>query len=156
MSGLSIAADRTAVSGNAWTFQSALVLGALPTATPCARLHARNVAREWGLRHLSDTVELVVSELVTNAVSASVDEDQRPHYTDGHGAACVHLRLSTDRRAVLVEVWDENFRPPEPNQAGLDDESGRGLMLVEALAERWGWDLAANGRGKIVWALLCS
>ena len=93
---------------------------------------------------------------MTNAVSASVDEDQRPHYTDGHGAACVRLRLSTDRRAVLVEVWDGNVMPPEPNQADLDDESGRGLMLVEALAERWGWDLAANGRGKIVWALLHS
>jgi hypothetical protein len=53
-----------------------------------------------------------------------------------------------------VEVQDENFRPPEPNQAGLDDESGRGLMLVDALTERWGWDLPANGRGKIVWALL--
>ena len=83
-----------------------------------------------------------------------MDEDQRPHYTDGHGAACIHLRLSVDRRTVLVEVQDENFRPPEPNQAGLDDESGRGLMLVDALTERWGWDLPANGRGKIVWALL--
>jgi anti-sigma regulatory factor (Ser/Thr protein kinase) len=156
MSSLSITADRMAIPGSAWTFQSALTLGALPTAIPCARLHTRNIAREWGLRHLADTAELVVSELVTNAVSASVDEDQRPHYTDGHGAACVRLRLSTDRRAVLVEVWDGNVMPPEPNQAGLDDESGRGLMLVEALAERWGWDLTANGRGKIVWALLHS
>ena len=95
-----------------------------------------------------------MSELVTNAVSASVDADQRPRYTDGHGTACVHLRLSTNRRTMLVEVWDENVMPPEPNEAGLDDESGRGLMLVEALTERWGWELPANGRGKIVWALL--
>jgi hypothetical protein len=57
---------------------------------------------------------------------------------------------------VLVEVWDENVTLPAPNQPGLDDESGRGLMLVEALAERWGWDLAATGRGKIVWALVAS
>ena len=83
-----------------------------------------------------------------------LDENQRPHYTDGHGTACVHLRLSTNRRTVLVEVWDENVRPPEPTPAGLDDESGRGLMLVEALTERWGWDQPANGRGKIVRALL--
>jgi len=154
MSSLSITAERVAIPKSAWTFQSALAIGALPTATPCARLHTRNVVCEWGLRHLADTIELVVSELVTNAVSASMDEDQCPHYTDGQGMACVHLRLSTDRRTVLVEVWDENFRPPEPNQAGLDDESGRGLMLVEALTERWGWDRPANGRGKIVWALL--
>lgn len=154
MSGLSITAERVAIPRSAWTFQSAGAFAALPTATPCARLHTRNVAYEWGFRHLADTIELVVSELVTNAVSASVDKNQRPHYTDGHGPACVHLRLSTDRRTVLVEVWDENFRPPEPNQACLDDESGRGLMLVEALTERWGWDLPASGRGKIVWALL--
>jgi hypothetical protein len=43
---------------------------------------------------------------------------------------------------------------PEPGLPGLDDESGRGLMLVDALAERWGWDLPASGRGKVVWALV--
>jgi hypothetical protein len=53
-------------------------------------------------------------------------------------------------------VQDENVKLPEPNQPGLDDESGRGLMLVEALAERWGWDLPATGRGKIVRALVDS
>ena len=57
-------------------------------------------------------------------------------------------------KVALVEVWDENFKLPEPNQPDLDDESGRGLMLVEFLAERWGWDLPATGRGKIVWALV--
>src|ERR1700757_373829 len=49
------------------------------------------------------SVELVVSELVTNAVKASTDQDQRPHYTDEHGLACIHLRMSTDRRTALVE-----------------------------------------------------
>jgi hypothetical protein len=44
-----------------------------------------------------------------------------------------------------VEVWDENDTLPAPNPPGLDDESGRGLIMVEALAERWGWDLAATG-----------
>jgi anti-sigma regulatory factor (Ser/Thr protein kinase) len=154
MSGLSVTAERAAIPRNAWTFQSVLAVGALPTATPCARLHARNIMCEWGLHNLADTIELVVSELVTNAVKASMDQDQRPHYTDEHGLACIHLRLSTDRQAALVEVRDENFKLPEPNQLGLDDESGRGLMLVEALTERWGWDLSATGRGKIVWALV--
>jgi anti-sigma regulatory factor (Ser/Thr protein kinase) len=154
MSSLSITAERAAIPRNAWTFHSVLAIGALPTATPCARLHARNVVCEWGLHNLADTIELVVSELVTNAVKASMDQDQRPHYTDEHGLACIQLRLSTDRQAALVEVWDEKFKLPEPNQPDLDDESGRGLMLVEALAERWGWDLPATGRGKIVWALV--
>jgi len=142
--------------GGAWEFQSVLAIGALPTATPCARLHARNIACEWGLHDLADIIELVVSGLVTNAVKASTDQDQRPHYTDEHGLAFIHLRLSTDWRAALVEVWDENVTLPAANQPDLDDESGRGLVLVEALAERWGWDLAATGRGKIVWALVGS
>jgi anti-sigma regulatory factor (Ser/Thr protein kinase) len=154
MSSLSITAEQAAIPRAAWTFQSVLAVGALPTATPCARLHARNIACEWGLHNLADTIELVVSELVTNAVKSSTDQDKRPHYTDEHGLACIHLRLSTDRQAVLVEVRDENVKLPEPNQPGLDDESGRGLMLVQALAERWGWDLPATGRGKIVWALV--
>jgi anti-sigma regulatory factor (Ser/Thr protein kinase) len=154
MSSLSVGAERAAIPKSAWTFHSVLAIGAMLTATPCARLHARNIACEWGLHNLADTIELVVSELVTNAVKASMDQDQRPHYTDEHGVACIHLRLSADRQAALVEVWDENFKLPAPSQPGLDDESGRGLMLVDALAERWGWDLPAAGRGKIVWALV--
>jgi anti-sigma regulatory factor (Ser/Thr protein kinase) len=150
---LSVTAERAAIPRSAWTFQSVLTIGALPTATPCARLHARNIVCEWGLHNLADTIELVVSELVTNAVKASTDQDQRPHYTE-RGLAYIHLRLSADQQAALVEVWDENFKLPAPSQPSLDDESGRGLMLVEALAERWGWDLPATGRGKIVWALV--
>jgi anti-sigma regulatory factor (Ser/Thr protein kinase) len=137
-----------------WAVQSVMVIGAMPTATPCARLHARSIACEWGLGDLADTVELVVSELVTNAVRASVDHDGRPRYSADTGLACVHLRLSTDGLAALIEVWDENARLPEPAEPGLADESGRGLMLVDALTERWGWELASSGRGKVVWALI--
>jgi two-component sensor histidine kinase len=103
---------------------------------------------------LADTIELIVSELVTNAVKASMDHNERPRFTNEHGLACIHLRLSTDGMAALVEVWDENFRLPEPTRPDLDDESGRGLMLVDALAGRWGCDLPPSGRGKIVWALV--
>jgi len=62
----------------------------------------------------------------------------------------------TDQRAALVEVWDENVTLPAPSQPDLDHESGRGLMLAEALAERWGWALVSTRRGKIVWALIGS
>jgi anti-sigma regulatory factor (Ser/Thr protein kinase) len=137
-----------------WAIQSVLVIAALPTATPCARLHARSIAHEWGLGGLADTIELVVSELVTNAVQASVDHDGRPRYTADTGLACIHFRLSTDGVAALVEVWDENFGLPEPAKPSLDDENGRGLMLVDALTERWGCDRPPSGRGKVVWALI--
>ena len=55
-----------------------------------------------------DTIELIVSELVTNAVQASMGRDERPRYTADTGLACIHLRLLTDRVAALVEVGDEN------------------------------------------------
>lgn len=151
---MAVMCEQAAAPSSRWAVQSVLAIAALPTATPCARLHARNIACEWGLGHLADTIELVVSELVTNAAQASVDHDRRPRYTPDTGLACIRLRLSTDGVAALVEVWDENFGLPTPNQAGLDDESGRGLMLVDALAERWGWDLPPSGRGKIVWAFV--
>jgi anti-sigma regulatory factor (Ser/Thr protein kinase) len=131
-----------------------LAIAALPTATPCARLHARNIACEWGLGDLADTIELVVSELVTNAVKASMDQDGRPRYSPDTGLACIHLWLSTDGVAMLVEVWDENLDLPAPIQPILEAESGRGLILVDALCKRWGWNLPPSGRGKIVWALV--
>lgn len=146
--------EQTAAPRAGWAIQSVLVVAALPTATPCARLHARTIAREWGLNELADPIELVVSELVTNAVQASADDDGRPRYTPDTGLACIHLRLSTDGIAALVEVWDENAQLPKTTQPGLDDEDGRGLMLVDALAAQWGWDLPASGLGKIVWAMV--
>lgn len=151
---MSVMAGQTSSPRARWAIQSVMIVAALPTATPCARLHARNIACEWGLGDLADTIELVVSELVTNAVQASVDHDGRPRYSAEHGLACVHLRLSTDGLAALVEVWDENAGPPIPVEPGLADEGGRGLMLVDALTESWGWELPQSGRGKIVWALV--
>jgi hypothetical protein len=55
----------------AWPLQTHLELAALPTAPGCARDHVRSLAHEWGLPGLADTAELLVSELVTNAVQAS-------------------------------------------------------------------------------------
>src|SRR5260370_11075973 len=135
-----------------WSVQSVLIVAALPTATPCARLHARNIACEWGLGELADTIELIVSELVTNAVRASLDHDGRPRYSADTALACVHLRLSTDGISALVGVWDENTRLPVPAEPRLVDAGRRRLMLPDALTERWGWNLAPSGRAKIVWA----
>lgn len=92
---------------------TSLPLGALPGATPCARLHARAVLHEWGLDDLAEAAELIVSELVTNAVRASTTPDGRPRY-DGAGMPVVVLRLASDRIKLLVEVWDviPGARPP--------------------------------------------
>ena len=132
--------------------QTSLVLGALPSAVACARLHARNVMYEWDLPSVADSVELVVSELATNAVCASTDPDGRPRYDAKTGLSRIGLRLSSDRACVLVEVWDQDPRIPITKTAGPADESGRGLMLVEALCEGWGCDTSPGWDGKVVWA----
>lgn len=140
-------------AGLTWPLSSNLVLGALPTATSCARLHARNVMYEWGLADAAETVELVVSELLTNAILALTHPDGRPRYEYGAGLPGIYLRLSSDRVHLLIEVRDANPRVPTPKIAGLNDESGRGLMLIDALCERWGWYAEQDGSsGKVVWA----
>jgi anti-sigma regulatory factor (Ser/Thr protein kinase) len=107
---------------------------------------------EWNLPSVADSVELVVSELVTNAVHASTCPDGRPNYDAKSGLPRVHLRLSSDRAHVLIEVWDQDPRMPVAKAAGPDDESGRGLMLVEAISERWNSAIQPDWNGKVVWA----
>jgi anti-sigma regulatory factor (Ser/Thr protein kinase) len=128
-----------------WPLKSFLELGALPGAVPCARLHARHVLREWGLSTLSENVELLVSELVTNAVRVSQSMEQ---------SFPVRLRLLSDRAQVLILVWDASSQPPIRTDPGEEDESGRGLVLVEAISERWDWGATPETGGKMVWCLV--
>jgi hypothetical protein len=90
--------------------------------------------------------------LVTNAVRASTGPDGRPRYGAKTGLPHIHLGLSSDRVYVLIEVWDQDPRMPVAKAAGGNDESGRGLMLVEALCERWDSGVAPGWDGKVVWA----
>jgi anti-sigma regulatory factor (Ser/Thr protein kinase) len=136
-----------------WPFSSSLPLGALVTATPCARMHTRAVLTEWELHDLADSAELIVSELVTNAVRASTDPAGQPRY-DGAGLPVVIVRLGTDRTRVMIEVWDGISGAPVAEHAGPDDESGRGLVLVEAVCDRWSWQTVPGWPGKVVWAEL--
>jgi len=139
-----------------WPLSSSLPLGALPGATPCARLHARAVLHEWGLAGLAEAAELIVSELVTNAVRASTTPDGRPRY-DATGMPVVVLRLASDRFKLLVEVWDVIPGAPAAAHPGPDDESGRGLMLVAAQCDRWSWQSAPGWPGKVAdnWGVVC-
>jgi len=136
-----------------WPLSSSLPLGAFLTATPCARLHARAVMTEWGLRGLAERAELIVSELVTNAVRASTGLDGRPRYGEA-GLPVVVLRLATDGTRVLIEVWDEIPSAPVAERADPDDESGRGLMLIEVVSDRWTWAAVPGWAGKVVSAEL--
>jgi anti-sigma regulatory factor (Ser/Thr protein kinase) len=125
-----------------WPLRSELELGAFPGAVPCAQLHARHVLREWQLCEHADTVELLVSELVTNAVRAC----------GGLASPVVRLVLASDRQCVVIRVWDGGDQMPVRRNAGPDSECGRGLLLVESLSADWGSYRKANG--KVVWALI--
>jgi anti-sigma regulatory factor (Ser/Thr protein kinase) len=91
----------------------------------------------WGLDELSFTVELVASELVTNAIR--------------HATGPVRLRLLRDR-ALICEVSDGSGTSPRLRRARTEDEGGRGLFLVAQLTERWGTRYTPDG--KIIWTEL--
>jgi anti-sigma regulatory factor (Ser/Thr protein kinase) len=130
-----------------WPERSGLELGAFASAVPCARIHARLVVAEWGLRDLADTVELVVSELVTNAVQAA-----GPSRDIGQFIPVIRLCLASDGHSVLIRVWDGSSQAPVRREAGPDDESGRGLLIVEASGRDWGSYRTPDG--KVVWVLI--
>ena len=134
-----------------WLLSAHLPLGALPTAVPCARRYTRVILDEWSMAALADPAELIVSELLTNGVQATTDEDGQPRYGEA-GLPVVHLRLASDHARVLVEVWDSVSRPPAARRPGPDEEGGRGLALVEALSDRWDWTTVPGWSGKVVWA----
>jgi len=128
-----------------WPLRDLIEFGALPGAVPCARLHARLVLAEWGLTGLSEQAELVVSELMTNAVAASRSLDW---------VTPVRLWMLSDRAQVMIAVWDA--KPHLPAQVDADDlaESGRGLRLVDAItAQRDAYATPQVG-GKVVRAVM--
>jgi anti-sigma regulatory factor (Ser/Thr protein kinase) len=130
-----------------WPLQSHLELGAYPTAVPCARLHSRLVAGEWGLAGLAEVVELVVSELTTNAVQATSAAGLT-------GTRSVRLWLYSDGRRIVIQVWDDSLHSPVLRDAGPDAESGRGLLLVDSLSADWGSHQSTDSSGKVVWAVI--
>jgi Histidine kinase-like ATPase domain len=122
-----------------WPYHSFLPLGALPGAVPCARLHTTAVLWEWGMEALAQAAELAVSELVTNAVRASIQaRDARPPGPPT-GLPVVGLRLAGDRFRLLVEVSDHDHGPPVTTAVDPERDGGRGLLLVEAVSELWGY-----------------
>lgn len=105
-----------------------------PVAAGQAREHIRNQLDAWDLDDLAMTTELLASELVSNVIR--------------HAQGPVRLRLLRGR-TLVCEVSDGSLTTPHVRRASATDESGRGLQLVSALAQRWGARYTASG--KSIW-----
>ncbi|MGA5200009.1 SpoIIE family protein phosphatase [Streptomyces variegatus] len=91
--------------------------------------------RTWGLEEMAFTTELIVSELVTNAIR--------------YGIEPIRLRVLRDDDSLICEVADGSSTSPHLRRAAITDEGGRGLFLVARFAQRWGTRYMA--RGKVIW-----
>jgi anti-sigma regulatory factor (Ser/Thr protein kinase) len=110
----------------------------------------REILREWGLAALGPDAEVIIAELAANAIAATRGGMER----DGR-QGFVRLWMLGDLSRLLILVWDPTPWPPVVAEPGDEDEHGRGLLLVEALAARWRWYHPARPYGgKVVWALL--
>lgn len=105
-----------------------------PAAVAPVRTECLRVMEEWGLDEMGFTTELVLSELLTNAVR--------------YGSEPIHVRLVRDR-SVICEVSDGSSTSPRLQHAATTDESGRGLFLVAQIAARWGTRYTPTG--KVIW-----
>ncbi|GAA5072882.1 SpoIIE family protein phosphatase [Streptomyces similanensis] len=105
-----------------------------PVHVAAARQAAAEQLAAWGLEETAFVTELVVSELVTNAIR--------------YGGPPIQLRLIRDR-TLICEVSDSSSTSPHLRRAHAYDEGGRGLLLVAQLTQRWG--SRPSGRGKTIW-----
>lgn len=106
-----------------------------PAVVPSVRARCRETLREWGLEEAGFATELILSELITNAIR--------------YGLPPVSARL-LHGRCLICEVSDGSGTSPRLRRAATTDEGGRGLFLVAQFAQRWGTRYTT--RGKVIWA----
>ena len=142
---LATSADTCGAVDPAETVRTAIFrLDPIPESAGRARRAARTMLTDWRLERLVEDVDLVVSELVTNALLHSGGPC-------GTGAASpIRFELDLRGNTLTCRVVDSSPLPPRPEEATETAESGRGLILVEALAAAWDWEDLPDG--KSVWA----
>jgi hypothetical protein len=109
---------------------------------------------QWRLPYLADTAELLTSELVTNAVTATGTTDPSLRAAFAGEVCQVQVRLVL-AECLYIGVWDHDVNPPVLQVPDLDAESGRGLFLVDCMSKRWSFYRPHSG-GKVVWCVLDS
>lgn len=118
---------------------ASFTLPAAPESAGAARGRVRAALLASGLRDLADDAELIVSEFVTNAVL--------------HARSPARVTLITAGGALMIITADSSQEPPAMSTAQKGAESGRGLVIVDAITGgQWGWSMSSAG--KSVWASL--
>nr|WP_043271472.1 ATP-binding protein [Streptomyces sp. CT34] len=113
------------------------------TSVPEARRRVSTLLREWGAaEQVRDDVELVVTELFTNAV----------RHTDSEKVGCEVTVIGAHIRIEITDEGGPGAAAPHAQPGSLDQEGGRGLFLVGALSDSWGTRSDVGGRGQVVWA----
>lgn len=136
-----------------WPLRNEMEFTCLPSAARWARRHTRDLLTIWNLPRLTDNAELLISELVTNAYKATGVDVEHHGYTALIGVPPIQMRLASDHRRLLIEIWDPSPKPPVAKESDLEAECGRGLLLVNRLADRWNYYFPTTG-GKVVWCEL--
>jgi anti-sigma regulatory factor (Ser/Thr protein kinase) len=133
---------------------SYLELVTLPSAPFWARRQTRAALRSWRIwPETIETAELLVSELITNAVKFAAPGQAQRADASYESVECISLTLRYMTGRLIIEVSDPNPGPPVTAEAGDEAESGRGLMLVQALSKEWNYYLPPSG-GKVVYCVL--
>jgi anti-sigma regulatory factor (Ser/Thr protein kinase) len=130
-------------------------LATLPTSPFWARRYIRQFlssCRGIGV-DMADTAELLVSELVTNAVRFASGPVPAQEYSGRVNAGIIWLSVRYFGKGLLIEVFDTDASPPVFVDVTEDAENGRGLVIVDALSKQWSYFFLPGG-GKVVYCFL--
>jgi hypothetical protein len=130
-----------------------LTLAPAPEEAKTARSFVRELLTAWGLAALIDDAELIITELVVNAVRHGMRGVPRLAPVGRSTQPPVRLCLLRRTSELMLAVTDPTSEAPVPQVADSNWESGRGLQIVGALSYVWGWS-PIEGHGKAVWAVL--
>ncbi|MFE2412771.1 ATP-binding protein [Kitasatospora sp. NPDC059408] len=131
------------------------MLADTPNAVGWARRHTTDVLRHWQVpSDTIDTAKLIVSELVTNAIQHTHAAEEVSPYSPLSPVKAINLALWLERGRLVIFVQDNDRHPPVVKEVGEDVESGRGVFLVDALSEKWGYYYPPEAAGKVVWSEL--
>ncbi|MFE2944697.1 ATP-binding protein [Streptomyces sp. NPDC059255] len=131
-----------------------IMLADTPNAVGLARLHTADVLSSWGVpSDIVETVQLLVSELATNAVRHPKECEERALlFPSRNEVQTFEISLETTGDAVRVSVWDRDTRPPVLKEVGVEATGGRGIFIVAIMSRNWGHYPARGMPGKVVWA----